>query len=118
MGQSALSVTSRTYGGCLERCGLGLAPGCGPIPSWSLCSAPPLPSGYSKPPNKRTSMQGNCGMTPLRTSAIAISGPIPGLLGRIGGAKSTRTIPVYGDCPRYSMGCTGPSWPQKPKFNS
>ena len=29
MGQTALSVTSRTYGGCLERCGLGLAPGTG-----------------------------------------------------------------------------------------
>ena len=27
MGQTALSVTSRTYGGCLERCGLGLASG-------------------------------------------------------------------------------------------
>ena len=29
MGQTALSVTSRTYGGRLERCGLGLAPGSG-----------------------------------------------------------------------------------------
>ena len=27
MGQTALSVTSRTYGGCLERCGLGLNSG-------------------------------------------------------------------------------------------